>query len=211
MEPFIRLGDFVDQHAAGNDRALASLEVAVEGHHQRGVAFAGQELETRHLGRGVDRAADDGRPFLDLHVAGRRQPKLGSCRTRQTEAEHLPSRRRLQRRNHRQAEFVPPQTFDEQHESTGAISADRRAAVVEFGVLQAHAADVQRQGVQAVLQDIDGKCAFDFGPLWSNHDGVLGGDDRGRPGGVRFGRRLRLLHQIIVFRAAQQHTFRLLL
>ena len=80
-----------------------------------------------------------------------------------------------------------------------------------MGVLQAHAADVQRQGVQAVLQHVDRKRALDFGPLQSHRHVIPGSDDRGRAGGVRFGRRLGLLHKVVVFLAAQQRAFRLLL
>ncbi len=83
--------------------------------------------------------------------------------------------------------------------------------MIQLGVLQAHAAEVQRQGMKAVFQNIDRQRGLDLHPLLAGGYGILGGDDRGRSRGVGLGRLLGLLDQVVIFRTAEQHPFRLLL
>ena len=104
-----------------------------------------------------------------------------------------------------------PIPVDEQHQSPGGVASDRGVLLIERGVFEADAAEVQRQGVQAVFENVDGQHASDFRPLRRGRDGVVGRNDQRGLRGVGFRRLLRLLQQIFIFLAAQQHPFRLLL
>ncbi len=106
---------------------------------------------------------------------------------------------------------MPSEAFDEKQEPTHLAAADGRRPVVERGVLQADPAEVQRQRVQSVLQHVDGERAANVGLLPAGHDRVVGGNNHRLPRGAALGRLPGLLHQVVVFLAAQQDPFRLLL
>ncbi len=122
MQPLVGLGDLVDDQAAGGDGPLAPLEVAVERHHDRHPARAGQEIETGHSGFLIDDPAGHVGPGLDLNVARNHQGQLGGRRTRQLQGEDLGGRRGFQRGDHLQHQLVPALALDEQHERSPSPS-----------------------------------------------------------------------------------------
>ena len=217
MQLFVGRREFVNQHAAGHHQPPMPLKMTVQRHHQRGVASLGQEFEPRHSCRvgqvgnlSYDTAHHVG-PFLDFHVAGRREPQFGGGRTRQAKTQHLPGGRRVQSSNHIERQRVPPEALDEQDQLAGVVAAQGGVAAVEFRVGQAHAAQVQGQGMETVFEDVNRQPAVDFGVLPLERHGVIGGDCRGRPRGVSLRRPLGLPHQVVILRPPQQYPLRLLL
>ena len=89
--------------------------------------------------------------------------------------------------------------------------ADRGVAAVERGVLQSHAAEIQRQGVQTGFEHVDGQRAVDFRPLTRRRDGVVGRYDQGGLRGVGFRRLLRLLRPVPHIPRGQARRARLVL
>ena len=113
----------------------------------------------------VDRAADDVRPALTstspgtvsrrLAAGGRGRRKLSTCRAAVVSSGATIS-------SVKRCSPVPSTNNKSRPAASRPIA---RVAVVEPGALQADAAEVQRQGVQAVFQDVDRQRAADFAPV----------------------------------------------
>ena len=145
--------------------ARLPLQVAVERHHQRGVAFVRQQLEARQLGRVIDGAADDLGPALtstspgavrrSSAAAGRGRRKFSTCRAAVVSSGAPFQRQARATRSLRR-------TTRSGRPLSRPIDALRSSSL---GILQPHAAHIQRQRSQAVFQDVDRERALDVGPF----------------------------------------------
>ena len=75
----------------------------------------------------------------------------------QAELKDLLRGRVFQRRRHVERQSMPPLSLDEQADPAAGVAADRGVAPVELGRSQAHAGQIERQGMKPFRQDLDGQ------------------------------------------------------
>ena len=210
MEPFVRLGDFIDEHTPGHHGPLSPRQVAVERHHDRRIAGPIEnEIESRHPGRLVDDAMVDANTALDFHVTRHGHAQASGRRMRQPEVEKLLGRGGLQRGHHVENKRMPALSLDEQRELAVRAATDRSSLAIERGTPQPNAGKIERKSVEAVFEDVDRERAGDLGPLVPDRGLVIGRHDCRRQRRMGLRGLLGLLEKVFIFLATEQGPLRL--